>query len=231
MQNIAKALIDFQQICPVVPKRGTNNHFNSRFMILEDILAAVRKPLAQCGLCVVQCVDGEFLKTTVLHVSGESISSSIPLKRERPGPQALGSVITYSRRYALASMLGIADVDDDDGNAADKEPKSGNPALKPEKTQDPAIDVSSWEPFDFNGKPLLDDRFLEYKATAKSLKIMFDTAVKTNWTSLAQSLMEDHFKTKSSKDLNGAQINWLVKYMTKYPMEKAPEKDEGDAVL
>lgn len=231
MQNIITALCEFQKTCPSVPKNGKNPHFNSSYMILEDILAAVRQPLAAKGLCVVQTFEGENLKTTLFHVSGESISSLVPLKQERPGPQAFGSVITYNRRYALCSLLGIADVDDDDGNAGDKPPGSNNPKVAPKTNQPVGIDVSNWEPFDFNGKPMLDDKFKNYKATPQALKVMFDTAIQSNWTAELQGLIKEHFGIEKSNDMNGSQINWVCKYMTKYPQDKAPTKDQGDAVL
>lgn len=95
----------------------------------------------------VVAVNGEaYLLTRLLHKSGEWLQSSVPLttldaikttaaeppaptaglgaggdegkKKKTPGVQALGSEITYMRRYCLSSLLGIAADDDDDGNAA-----------------------------------------------------------------------------------------------------------------
>ena len=39
-------------------------------------------------------------------------------KKRAPGVQALGSEITYLRRYCLSALVGVATEDDDDGNAA-----------------------------------------------------------------------------------------------------------------
>jgi hypothetical protein len=57
------------------------------------------------------------LKTVIYHVeSGEQISSELLLP-QNTDPQKTGSAITYYRRYALCSLLGIVADEDDDGNA------------------------------------------------------------------------------------------------------------------
>lgn len=89
---------------------------------LASILNHVRPILLKHGLAVLQDVhmdDNRLSVTTVLHhTSGQSLRFG-PLT----GPagakwQDLGSAITYARRYALCSALGIAGDDDDDGASA-----------------------------------------------------------------------------------------------------------------
>jgi hypothetical protein len=53
----------------------------------------------------------------LLHTSGEKISGEYPLPANG-SPQALGSAITYARRYCLCAVTGVAADDDDDGQAA-----------------------------------------------------------------------------------------------------------------
>lgn len=55
------------------------------------------------------------ITTRILHASGEWYESAITLRALNSGPQAVGSAITYGRRYLLAAMAGVAQ-DDDDGN-------------------------------------------------------------------------------------------------------------------
>jgi len=57
------------------------------------------------------------VKTMVLHNSGESLTATLTLTPGEDTPQAIGSCVTYARRYTLMSIFGIAPVDDD-GNAA-----------------------------------------------------------------------------------------------------------------
>jgi len=58
------------------------------------------------------------LITTLAHSSGEFVKGRLELKPAKQDAQGVGSVITYGRRYALAAMVGVAPLDDDDGEAA-----------------------------------------------------------------------------------------------------------------
>lgn len=58
-----------------------------------------------------------FLITTLLHTSGQYISSRLVLYSKDNSPQAIGSAITYARRYSLAAIVGVV-TEDDDGEAA-----------------------------------------------------------------------------------------------------------------
>lgn len=103
---------------------------------LADILAAIRRPLAENGLSVVQPLIVEadrppVLITRLMHASGEFIESTFRFNLgERP--QDTGSAITYARRYALTSMLGIAADADDDAQAAQDGAKKPRRKTAPE---------------------------------------------------------------------------------------------------
>lgn len=58
------------------------------------------------------------LRYELLHESGESKGGEYPLPSDA-GAQALGSAITYARRYTLCAVTGVAPDDDDDAAAAD----------------------------------------------------------------------------------------------------------------
>ena len=124
---------------------AVNPHFKSRYASLGAIINAVRLPLARHGISAVQTVstDGGAVgvTTTLLHASGEWMAetamSALP---DRATVQQLGSVITYLRRYALASITGIVGEDDDDGNATTNSAPRSEPR-KPFKPQDPRTAV------------------------------------------------------------------------------------------
>jgi hypothetical protein len=59
------------------------------------------------------------------HISGQWIKSYIELPILKPGPQELGSCITYCRRYALAALVGVYQVDDD-AEAAEAPSRKGD---------------------------------------------------------------------------------------------------------
>lgn len=93
---------------------------------LAGVLGAVRPVLAEHHFAVtqpVETVDGYVRVSTVLvHCSGEAFPSPSLGMRQPDGAQALGSAITYLRRYSLLAALGLA-TEDDDGKAAAPAPK------------------------------------------------------------------------------------------------------------
>ena len=97
----------------VQTKSGSSYSF--KYAPLDSILEAVRKPLADNGLVVVQTLDAGDLVTALLHESGAQVSGRMPLPAAND-IKDLGSAITYMRRYALQALLGIAAEDDDDGS-------------------------------------------------------------------------------------------------------------------
>ena len=113
-------------------KDTKNAYFNnSKYADLASVWDAIRDPMTKAGLAVTQTtemIEGKlYLTTTLFHISGEWISGLYPIKPmmqkkdvgwvDTENPQAMGSCITYARRYALMAIIGIAP-EDDDGNAA-----------------------------------------------------------------------------------------------------------------
>lgn len=135
-QTLSAALVAAQGEMPKVPKNGRNPHFQSAFVTLDDLIDAVRPILQKHGLAFVQMPaaleQGLGLTTRILHTSGESIESTMPLLIGKADMQGAGSAITYGKRYMLAAMLGIAEGTDDDGNHASALSKpEGQPAQPP----------------------------------------------------------------------------------------------------
>ena len=105
---------------------SVNPHFKSKYADLASVWEACRAPLANNGLSVIQ-LPGEFydnrmtLITRIGHSSGQWIENKMTSPIDKPTPQGIGSVLSYMRRYALASALGIYQADDD-ANAANLAP-------------------------------------------------------------------------------------------------------------
>lgn len=123
LDQLLPALISAQSKFPPIPKDGFNPHFKSRFSTLKAVQRATQPVLAAHDLTVVQfpsTIDGKpGLTTWLAHKSGQYIADEAVLSMAKVDPQAQGSAITYLRRYAWSSILGlVTDEDDDDGNKA-----------------------------------------------------------------------------------------------------------------
>ena len=121
-KGITQALAAFQADLPKVGKGSVNPAFKSKYADLADVVAVVLPALAKQGLAWVTIPtlteNGFVLKYELRHTSGESITGEWPLPDASAPAQALGSAVTYGKRYALSAVTGIAPDDDDDGNAA-----------------------------------------------------------------------------------------------------------------
>lgn len=100
-----------------------NPHFKSEYADLTSIVKCSRPALTKNGLSVIQqmMIDptGQtIMQTRLCHISGQWIESRLPVKPDREGVQALGSYITYLRRYSYTSLIGVVD-QDDDGEASE----------------------------------------------------------------------------------------------------------------
>lgn len=109
-----------------VDSRRTGVNYEYGYETLADILDAVRAPNAKNGLGVMQFPVRKgrvlLIRTLLTHASGQWMSSDITVDLAETGPQAIGSGISYMRRYALKSILGLAATDDDDDGSAASTP-------------------------------------------------------------------------------------------------------------
>lgn len=129
INEIAAALAKAQGAIEGAVKGKENPHFRSRYADLGAVWEACREHLSKNGIAVIQplarhdsqTVGGDAGLCTVtrlVHASGQWMEDDgIPLLLSKQDMQGLGSALTYSRRYGLMAMVGIAP-EDDDGNAA-----------------------------------------------------------------------------------------------------------------
>lgn len=132
--NIYKALSEFQQEVPVIHK--DTQGYGYTYADLPKIFEVINPLLKKYKLGFTQPMDGNCIKTIVFHTeTGETIESStvIPEGVQLKGMndfQVLGSAITYLRRYALSSILGLVTDKDNDG-AGEQKTKPNNTSGKP----------------------------------------------------------------------------------------------------
>jgi ERF superfamily len=122
-----------------------------RYAPLSSGLDIVRKALGEQGIATLQttAIDQDIqsvsLTTVLAHASGEWIASDWPVctLSELAAPRRMGAALTYARRYALFTLVGIAGEDDLDapdlggqqvegtgeaGNRLDPKSRNGNGA-------------------------------------------------------------------------------------------------------
>ena len=116
-----------------------------RYASLSSGLDIVRKTLGGQQIAIAQTTDIDRasgmvnLTTVLLHTSGEWISSDWPVcpLSETSAPRRMGAALTYARRYALFTMVGIAGEDDLDA------PDLTNDGPQGDKTKDAQLASNS----------------------------------------------------------------------------------------
>ncbi|MEU2203562.1 ERF family protein [Microbacterium oleivorans] len=122
--TIAKALIKIQKTLEPMKKSAANDAFGSSYVPLEEVTKKAHELLSAEGIGVIQSpitdeTGHAALETILFTGSGQSFSRTTKLAMNKVDPQAHGSAITYTRRYALMAILGLTGVgEDDDGNKA-----------------------------------------------------------------------------------------------------------------
>ena len=130
-KTIAQAFIEWHNEGVGAEISGNNPHFRSTYSTLDDVIAACRKA-GKHGLTFTQLIDMDdngrmFVKTIVMHASGDMLTSRTPIvSPDLSNPQKMGSGITYAKRYGLQAAFGLPSEDDDGNKAAEPNKRGGN---------------------------------------------------------------------------------------------------------
>jgi hypothetical protein len=125
--KLAAAIVKAQQEIEPAPTSADNPYFKSKYTPLPEVWKTIKPALGKCGLAVIQTFEpvnmdqqGNVvnIRTTLIHESGESVTGVLTMPLDKATPQAVGSAITYGRRYSLAAMLGVVSEMDDDAEGA-----------------------------------------------------------------------------------------------------------------
>lgn len=123
--TIALALVEIQKDLAPMEKSATNSEYDSSYVPLEAVTEFAHTLLSGQGIAVLQPLTTHesghpAIETILVHAeTGESFSRVTKLAIKDANPQAHGSAVTYTRRYALMSMIGLTGKnEDDDGNRA-----------------------------------------------------------------------------------------------------------------
>jgi ERF superfamily len=140
---LAKAQIELTNpkkslVGTIEPQDGQGGARQFRYAPLSSGLDIVRKTLGQHEIATVQttAIDQAMgivnLTTVLAHSSGEWIASDWPVCgiAETATPHRMGAALTYARRYALFTLVGIAGEDDVDApDLAEHIPETARPRI------------------------------------------------------------------------------------------------------
>ena len=127
MLQLLKAIEESRKKFKELKKDGKNPMFKNNFSTITNIFDSCKSALEENGINVSfhtyvnETIQKDVLVLTLTHLpSGEAKTSELMLIDDKRGAQAVGSAITYHRRYMLQAMLNLeADGEtDDDGNQA-----------------------------------------------------------------------------------------------------------------
>ena len=144
-QTLYAGLAQFQSQCPAIKKdTEAGTKFKYKYGSLPHVLEQIKPHMAAAGLGFTQPIlieqnpEGErveVIRTILFHVEDEkTIESVIELPDfkfdQMNVMQSKGSIITYLRRYAIMSVLGIVAEEDDNDAQGDGKKVSKKPAAK-----------------------------------------------------------------------------------------------------
>lgn len=158
LDQFMPAFLEAQSVLDPVEKNAENTHLHTRYADLAAVRKACLPPLNGNNIAVIQLivpVIGEppiffettkmrggqaynvltqvlgILRTELIHTSGQFIASEIPLACAWGDAQSLGGTISYLRRYALATICGLVQADDDGHSAKGGHQDSQRPRQRP----------------------------------------------------------------------------------------------------
>lgn len=137
IKAIMPALLKAQKEIKAAIKLAENPYFGSHYADLTTVLDAIKGPLNDNGIVLLQGLDywsgsdqvAPYVETRLVHAeSGEWVLTRTPIVCAKAGdPQAFGSGSTYGKRYALQALIALPTEDDDaekaQGRKQEQEPK------------------------------------------------------------------------------------------------------------
>ncbi|MFH0959513.1 MAG: ERF family protein [Pseudomonadota bacterium] len=156
--KISEALAKAQGQMKPANYDAQNPHFKSRFSSMASIVSVCRKALSDNGIAVVQgvSVEGDPIRvkvTTLLsHASGEWIKDTLSIKPIADNAQAVGSAISYAKRYSFSALVGsVSETEseselEDDGEAAVGRPQTKAPVPIRKLSEKPKAAIQKPEP-------------------------------------------------------------------------------------
>lgn len=122
------SMAQMQADMPTVDERGLNKHTGNAYATIDDINRVIKPVMQKHGFAVtfkvVHVKDGVSVTGILVHAAGHREETTLLLPVDggagRNAVQAVGSSVTYAKRYVMCALLNIStgDAPDDDGQAA-----------------------------------------------------------------------------------------------------------------
>jgi len=167
--DIIEALLKVQERIENPRTTKTNTFTKNKYAPLPDILNQVRPLLTEQGILLLQNAgtdtNGNLFVQTRLLYKGDKGQETIETDRlilhpdtgkSKSDIQAVGSAITYGRRYQLMALLGIAGEGDDDDGTNTFQVNSNNQEMRKEKRQSKTAQRTGNKSEAKNGKRLAE---------------------------------------------------------------------------
>lgn len=190
-----------------VLKDAENPFFHSKYAKLENYIEAFNEYYAPHDLTFTQTLlpinDKNFLVTTLWHVSGQWVRSYYPLLPTKPDPQTLGGCVTYAKRYALSSITGLPETDDDGEGAMHR----NNAPLNQSNPKKPPITASSGS------------------VSEAQVRRLWAIAHKQHWKQADVKKYASELGLRSEVDMTHVQYEHFCNLMQKFPKEEVSERE------
>ena len=133
-KNIYQKLHEAKLEIGKVAKNAKNPHFKNTYADLNALIEAVEPILLEKGLVLLQPIKEGKVFTIITDINSATFVESYIDLTSGLTAQALGSQITYFRRYTLSSLMTLQAIDDD-----------GQHASQPVKVQKTECDPATFE--------------------------------------------------------------------------------------
>ena len=202
INELSAALSKAQGQIEDAKKDSNNPFFKTKYADLASVWEACRKPLSSNNLAVIQTIEVKegkrYLETMLSHSSGQFIRSSLDLSSKEESMQAIGSAITYARRYSLSAIVGVCPDDDDD---AEKAMGRVKPEEKPTVKDKPI----------FEQEPVtIPTETIEMITEPQRKKIFASSKQMGYQESEVKALLEGYFKKPHTSDLTKKEASEFI---------------------
>lgn len=222
IENLATALVAFQSKLHTLGKDSSG--YGYKYISLDAVWTGIRDNLAAAGLSVVQMgatppvemLPAVALTTRIMHISGEWLEDTMVMPVPQVGKaneaQNFGAALSYARRYALTSALGI--VADEDTDAAPVQRPAAPKMTARVVTQGAPPDEPSWDDLpggNGNGR-ITNDQLKPTDKQQKALFAMGKSLYGDEWDAKRPELVAAVTKgrSNSAEHLTRAEISQLL---------------------